>query len=69
MSGNSMTFQDMILSLQHYWADRGCTVMQPYDSEVGAGTTVNVWLPKRSDLPGPEMTKKTEAVVANGLAV
>ena len=38
MSGNSMTFQDMILSLQHYWADRGCTVMQPYDSEVGAGT-------------------------------
>lgn len=33
-----MTFQDMILALEHYWAELGCTVMQPYDSEVGAGT-------------------------------
>lgn len=33
-----MTFQDLILSLQHYWADRGCVLMQPYDMEVGAGT-------------------------------
>ena len=38
MSEGSMTFQDMIFALQHYWADQGCTVMQPYDSEVGAGT-------------------------------
>lgn len=36
-------------------------------SEVGTGTTVNVWLPKRSDLTGSEMTKKTEATVANGI--
>lgn len=28
----------MILALEHYWAGHGCTVMQPYDSEVGAGT-------------------------------
>jgi len=33
-----MTFQDLILSLQHYWADQGCVLMQPYDMEVGAGT-------------------------------
>jgi len=33
-----MTFQDMILALSRYWADRGCVVLQPYDSEVGAGT-------------------------------
>ena len=26
------------MALEHYWADKGCTVMQPYDSEVGAGT-------------------------------
>jgi glycyl-tRNA synthetase alpha chain len=31
-------FQDLILTLQHYWADRGCVVLQPYDMEVGAGT-------------------------------
>jgi len=33
-----VTFQDLILSLQRYWADRGCVVIQPYDMEVGAGT-------------------------------
>ncbi len=32
------TFQDLILSLQSFWAERGCTLMQPYDLEVGAGT-------------------------------
>ncbi len=31
-------FQDIILRLQRYWAEQGCVVMQPYDSEVGAGT-------------------------------
>ena len=31
-------FQDIILTLQRYWADQGCVVLQPYDSEVGAGT-------------------------------
>ena len=33
-----MHFQDLILSLQHYWAGQGCVIMQPYDMEVGAGT-------------------------------
>lgn len=33
-----MTFQDLILALQHYWAKQGCVVLQPYDSPMGAGT-------------------------------
>ncbi len=33
-----MTFQDLILALQSYWAQRGCVIMQPLDMEVGAGT-------------------------------
>ncbi|MEW6103457.1 MAG: glycine--tRNA ligase subunit alpha [bacterium] len=33
-----MTFQDVIFSLQKYWADYGCLIAQPYDIEVGAGT-------------------------------
>ena len=33
-----MTFQDIILSLQGYWAKKGCLIQQPYDLEVGAGT-------------------------------
>ena len=33
-----MTFQKIILSLQQYWADQGCILLQPYDMEVGAGT-------------------------------
>jgi glycyl-tRNA synthetase alpha chain len=34
----AMTFQEIILSLERYWADRGCLILQPYDLEVGAGT-------------------------------
>ena len=33
-----LTFQDLILKLQKFWADRDCIVQQPYDVEVGAGT-------------------------------
>ena len=33
-----MTFQDLILSLQNYWAERGCVILQPYDMPMGAGT-------------------------------
>lgn len=33
------TFQGLILNLQHYWADQGCTLVQPLDLEVGAGTS------------------------------
>ncbi len=31
-------FQQLILTLQNYWADYGCAILQPYDMEVGAGT-------------------------------
>ncbi|RDD60899.1 glycine--tRNA ligase subunit alpha [Ferruginivarius sediminum] len=31
-------FQRLILTLQDYWASRGCVLLQPYDMEVGAGT-------------------------------
>lgn len=33
-----MTFQKLILSLQDFWASRGCVIAQPYDTEKGAGT-------------------------------
>ena len=33
-----MHFQDVILKLQKFWADRGCIIHQPYDMEKGAGT-------------------------------
>src|SRR5579863_6574343 len=32
------SFQALILRLQHYWADQGCAILQPYDLEIGAGT-------------------------------
>ncbi|PKR60318.1 MULTISPECIES: glycine--tRNA ligase subunit alpha [Thalassospira] len=32
------SFQEIILRLQSYWADKGCVILQPYDLEVGAGT-------------------------------
>jgi len=35
---SALTFQDLILNLQQYWAKQGCVIMQPYDMEVGAGT-------------------------------
>jgi len=35
---NSLTFQELILRLQTFWAERGCVLQQPYDLEVGAGT-------------------------------
>ena len=35
---NPLTFQDLIFTLQKFWADRGCVLQQPYDVEMGAGT-------------------------------
>jgi glycyl-tRNA synthetase alpha chain len=32
------SFQDLILTLQQFWAQQGCVILQPYDMEVGAGT-------------------------------
>ncbi len=33
-----MYFQDVIMKLERFWAQKGCVVAQPYDMEVGAGT-------------------------------
>lgn len=33
-----ISFQDILFSLQNYWAKQGCVVLQPLDLEVGAGT-------------------------------
>jgi len=32
------SFQDLILTLQHYWSEQGCLILQPFDENVGAGT-------------------------------
>ncbi len=37
-NGRALNFQDLILSLQRFWAKQGCLIMQPYDMPVGAGT-------------------------------
>ena len=37
-TGPRTDFQSLILTLQRYWADQGCVILQPYDMEVGAGT-------------------------------
>ena len=34
-----LTFQQIILRLQDYWSQQGCALLQPYDMEVGAGTS------------------------------
>ena len=33
-----LDFQSIILTLQHFWADQGCLIWQPYYLQVGAGT-------------------------------
>ena len=34
----NLSFQDLILTLQNFWAEHGCVILQPYDMEMGAGT-------------------------------
>jgi glycyl-tRNA synthetase alpha chain len=34
----TLTFQEIILELQHFWSKQGCAILQPYDLEMGAGT-------------------------------
>jgi glycyl-tRNA synthetase alpha chain len=34
----TLSFQDLILRLERFWADQGCVILQPYDMEMGAGT-------------------------------
>jgi glycyl-tRNA synthetase alpha chain len=38
MASSAPSFQDLILTLQRFWAERGCVILQPYDMQVGAGT-------------------------------
>jgi glycyl-tRNA synthetase alpha chain len=33
-----MTFQELVIALERFWAEKGCLIQQPYDLEVGAGT-------------------------------
>lgn len=33
-----LSFQDLIFTLQRFWANQGCALLQPYDMEMGAGT-------------------------------
>ena len=35
---NPLTYQELVLRLQTFWAEHGCVLQQPYDIEVGAGT-------------------------------
>ncbi|HEY4901170.1 MAG TPA: glycine--tRNA ligase subunit alpha, partial [Terriglobales bacterium] len=37
-SQKPLTFQELVLRLQNFWASHGCVLQQPYDVEVGAGT-------------------------------
>ncbi|HAK63444.1 MAG: glycine--tRNA ligase subunit alpha [Pseudomonadota bacterium] len=37
--GKALPFQEIIFTLQKYWAGQGCVILQPYDLEVGAGTS------------------------------
>jgi glycyl-tRNA synthetase alpha chain len=38
LRANAPTFQELILKLSAFWAERGCVLQQPHDVEVGAGT-------------------------------
>jgi glycyl-tRNA synthetase alpha chain len=38
MKERTMNFQEVILALNKFWAQKGCVLVQPYDMEVGAGT-------------------------------
>jgi len=49
-----MNFQDVILNLQRFWAEKGCVLIQSYDEEVGAGTFHHATLLKSL---GPEPWK------------
>ena len=38
MNNDTITFSEILLKLQEYWAKEGCTIVQPYDIPAGAGT-------------------------------
>ena len=37
-AAQTLSFQDLILKLERFWADQGCIILQPYDMEMGAAT-------------------------------
>ena len=39
MTASKPSFQQLILTLQNFWGEQGCVLLQPYDLEVGAGTS------------------------------
>jgi glycyl-tRNA synthetase alpha chain len=39
MSSKMPTFQEIVFKLKQYWSERGCVVQEPFDVEVGAGTS------------------------------
>ena len=56
------TFQETILTLQQYWNKQGCALLQPYDMEVGAGTSHTATFLRAL---GPEpWTRRLRAAVA-----
>ncbi len=57
-----MTYQEMIASLERYWADYGCVLMQPYHTELAAGT-MNPATFLRSLGPGEWKTAYVEPVI------
>jgi glycyl-tRNA synthetase alpha chain len=58
----ALNFQDMISALNAYWAAQGCVLMQPYHTEVGAGT-FNPATTLRSLGPKPWRTGYVEPVI------
>jgi glycyl-tRNA synthetase alpha chain len=38
-TNHTITFQEIIFKLQHFWADNGCVILQPFDKPMGAGTS------------------------------
>jgi glycyl-tRNA synthetase alpha chain len=56
------TYQDIIIALERYWADYGCTLMTPYHTEVAAGT-MNPATLLRSLGPKPWQTGYLEPVI------
>jgi glycyl-tRNA synthetase alpha chain len=57
-----MNYQEMIVSLERYWADYGCVLMQPYHTELAAGT-MNPATFLRSLGPGEWKTAYVEPVI------
>ncbi len=37
-SKKPLTFQEIIFTLQQFWSNQGCVILQPLDLEIGAGT-------------------------------